>query len=58
MNKKIKVTLKVLDHVTCKYADTKSYIEGNLEEVCEGEGLTVEEVIYFVVCLCLMYSCF
>ena len=26
-------------------------------EVCEGEGLTVEEVIYFVVSFCPMSSC-
>ena len=29
----------------------------NTSEVCEGEGLTVEEVIYFVVCFCPMSSC-
>ena len=26
-------------------------------DVCEGEGLTVEEVIYFVVSFCPMSSC-
>ena len=57
MNKKLKITLKVLENVSCKYPDTKDYIEKNLKEVCEGEGLTVEEVIYFVVCLCPMSSC-
>ena len=56
MNKKLKV-LKVLDNVACKYPNTKNYIEENLKEVYEGEGLTVEEVIYFVVCLCPMPSC-
>ena len=54
MNKKLKVKLKVLDNVASKYPDTKKYTEENLKGVCEGEGLAVEEVIYFVNCLCLM----
>ena len=49
MNKKLKVTLKVFDNVACKYPDTKDYIEEDLKEVSQGEGLTVEEVIYFVI---------
>ena len=32
---------------------TKDYIEENLKKICEGEGLPVDEVIYFVVCVCL-----
>ena len=43
--------------MACKYTNTKDYVEKNLEEVCEGEGLTVEEIIYFVLCLCPMFSC-
>ena len=46
MNKKVKVTLKVLENFACKYPDTKVYIKENLKDVCEEEGLTVEEVIY------------
>ena len=57
MNKKLKVTLKVLDNVASKYPDTKNYIEENIKEVCEWEGLTVEEVVYFVVGLYPMSSC-
>ena len=53
MNIKLKETLRVLDNVPFKYRDTKNYIEENLMAFCEGEGLTVGEVIYFVVCLCL-----
>ena len=34
-----------------KYPETKDYIETNLKEVCKAEGLTPEEVIYFVVCI-------
>ena len=58
MNKKLKVTLNFLDNITCKYPYTSNYIEENLKEVCEGEGLVVEEVICFVVFLCLESSCF
>ena len=54
---KLKTTLNVLDNVACKYPYTKKYIDENLKQVCEGEGLTMEEVIYFVVCFCLMFSC-
>ena len=32
MNKKLKVTLQVLDNVASKYPDTKIYIEDNLKE--------------------------
>ena len=48
-------TFKVLENDACKYPDTKDYFEESLKEVCEG--LTVEEVIYFVVCFCPMSSC-
>ena len=42
MNKNLKVTVKVIDNVDCKYLDTKIYNEENLKE------FTVKEVIYFV----------
>ena len=32
MNKKLKVTLKVLDNVASTYGDTKNYIEENMKE--------------------------
>ena len=32
MNKRLQVTLKVIDNVLCKYVDTKNYIEENLRE--------------------------
>ena len=32
MNKKLKVTLKVLDNVASKYQDTKNCIEENMNE--------------------------
>ena len=57
-NKKLKVTLKVLDHVASKYPDTKNHIEEKLKKVCEGEDLTVENVIYLIVYLCPLYFFF
>ena len=30
MNKKLKITIKFVDNVACKYPDTKIYIEENL----------------------------
>ena len=32
MNKKLKVTLKVIANIACKYSDTKIYIKENLKE--------------------------
>ena len=57
MNKKLKLTVKVLDNIACKYSDTKDYFEENLKEVCEVEDLTVENLIYFVVYLYPMSYC-
>ena len=57
MNKKLKLTVKVLDNIACKYSDTKDYFEENLKEVCEVEDLTVESLIYFVVYLYPMSYC-
>ena len=44
-------------NLALKYPDTKNYTEENLKGVCEGEGLAEEEVICFVDCLCLMFTC-
>ena len=57
MNKKSKLTVKVLDNIACEYSDTKDYFEENLKEVCEVEDLTVENLIYFVVYLYPMSYC-
>ena len=32
MNQKLKISIKFTDNVTCKYANTKIYIEGNMKE--------------------------
>lgn len=43
-----RVFVKVIDNVVEKCPKTKELIENNMKEVCEGESITVEEVIYFV----------
>ena len=47
MNKKLRVTLEVVDNVSIKYPETKQYIEENMKEVYKRENSTVEEVFYF-----------
>ena len=32
MSKKLKVAIKFINNVTCKYPDTKTYIEKNLKK--------------------------
>ena len=46
--------LKVLENLACKHPEKKDYIEENLKEVREEEGLRVEKVISFTVWSCLM----
>ena len=41
MNKRLKVTLKILDHVASKYPETK---KKKIHRVFDREDLTVEEV--------------
>ena len=48
MNQKLKVVINVLDNAVAKYPETKDYINNNMKEVCEGESMTAEGVIYFV----------
>ena len=43
-----RVFVKVIDNVVEKCPKTKELIENNMKEVCEGESISVEEVIYFV----------
>ena len=43
MNKKLNVTIKVIENVDCKYPDTKIYIEENLKKkTLEGGDITRE----------------
>ena len=57
MNKELKVVVKVLNNIVSENSDTKNYIDDNLKETCEGDGLTVDKVIYLGDCLCLMSVC-
>lgn len=48
MNKKLRVLVDVIDKIIEKYPETKEFIDNNMKDVCEGESMTVEEVIYFI----------
>ena len=54
MNKELKVVVKVLNNILSENSDKKNYVDDNLQEIREGDGLTVEEVIYLGDCLYLM----
>ena len=54
MNKELKVVVKVINNIVSENSDTKNYVDDNLKETCEGDGLTVDKVIYLGDCLCLM----
>ena len=53
MNKKLEVTLEVLQNVEKRVPEAKAFIKQNMKEVYESEHITVEEVI----CLYLMFAC-
>ena len=57
MNKELKVVVKVLNNIVSENSDTKNYVDDNLKEICEGDGLTVDKVIYLGDCLCLLSVC-
>ena len=57
MNKELKAVVKVLNNILSENSDKKNYVDDNLQEIREGDGLTVEEVIYLGDCLCLMSGC-
>ena len=42
--KRLKVALVVLDAIKSRFPDTKEFIENTLQEECEREKITVEEV--------------
>lgn len=48
LNKKLRVSLEVLDKLSTKYPETKEYMEQNMKEVGERRNLTVQEESYFV----------
>ena len=48
MDKKwLKVALAVLDAVKSIFPDTKEFIENTLQEECEREKITVDEVTFY-----------
>ena len=49
MNRKLKITLDVLENVSIKYPKTKNYVQDNMNNVRKTKHTKVEEVIYFVV---------
>ena len=57
MKKELKVVVKVLNNIVSENSDTKNYIDDNLKEICEGDGLTVDKVIYLGDRLCMMSVC-
>ena len=44
---RLKVTLAVLDAVKTKYPDTKQFIDDTMEEECQNEKISEDEVIFF-----------
>ena len=48
MDKKIlRVALKVLDAVKTQFPDTKNVIEDLIDEECQKENISADEVIFF-----------
>ena len=48
MDKKpLRVALTVLDAVRTKYPETKQFIDNTMEEECQKEKISADEVIFF-----------
>ena len=45
--KRLKVALAVLDAVKTKYPETKQFIGNTVEEECQKEKISADEVIFF-----------
>ena len=43
--KQLRVALKILKEVTVKFPNTKQFIDNAMEEECQKERITVDEVI-------------
>ena len=46
-NKRLKIALAVLDAVKIKYPETKQFIDDTMEEECQKEKISANEVIFF-----------
>ena len=44
--KRLRISLKVLEAVKERFLDTKNFIEDMMEEQCQKEKISVEEVIF------------
>ena len=45
--KRLGISLKVLEAVKERFPDTKSFIDDMMEEQCQKEKISVEEVIFY-----------
>ena len=45
--KRLKVALAVLDAVKGKFPDTKKFIDDTMEDECQKEKISADEVIFF-----------
>ena len=44
---KLRVALKVLEAVKTEYPETKKFIENMVDEECQNENISADEVIFF-----------
>ena len=45
--KQLRVALKVLEDVKVKFRDTKQFIDDTMEEECQKEKISADEVIFY-----------
>ena len=45
--KRLRIVLKVLEDVTVKFPNTKQVIDDVMEEECQKEKITTDEVIFY-----------
>ena len=45
--RRLRVALKVLDAVRNQFPDTKQFIEDLIDEECQKEKISVDEVVFF-----------
>ena len=53
MNKRrIKIAIKVLGEVNIQFPETVEFINDRLEQECQKENMSVDEVIFFYISRC------
>ena len=45
--KQLKVALMVLDAVKTKYPETKQFVDNTMEDECQKENISADEIIFF-----------